>query len=491
MYRILIGSLAVLFLMAAGHPALAQETGSAFYDEGVFAYEDGEYKVAEAAFKKFLKSDPKNPSANHYLGKTYIQMERFGEAKPFLEKAWKGDPELFDLSYDRAFLYYKLADYGKAAGFFKRVIKEDSSHILASFYCGISLYRDRKYKEANPYLLNAADKSHDLKVKAFYYSGLCYFYMGKNVQALEKLIYAKDFTDSQDVRDNAGRWIEKIQGDKKERKPYYFQAKIAYMHDDNVPLGPDEMDERYSGEADSLVAGYASGEYNFVNQDRFFLGAGLSRFQTWYFDQDQNNFSQTSGKLYGRYLADPVTFGLQFKPRVYQLDEEDYLLIYGVSPEISYAVNKQLSVWLSYTYTANDYRQEIDDERDGSTHEAFLDLVYSLRDGGYVLGGIGYEDNTASEVLNDYSRLSLRADGLFELPLDMHFNVAGKYWKKEYKEDDSLDSTRYSIALSLGHSLYFDWLEIAAEYGYTNNDSNYDDDDFTRQLIGIVLTATF
>ena len=107
------------------------------------------------------------------------------------------------------------------------------------------------------------------------------------------------------------------------------------------------------------------------------------------------------------------------------------------------------------------------------------------------MGGIGYEDNTASEVLNDYSRLSLRADGLFELPLDMHFNVAGKYWKKEYKEDDSLDSTRYSIALSLGHSLYFDWLEIAAEYGYTNNDSNYDDDDFTRQLIGIVLTATF
>jgi len=36
------------------------------------------------------------------------------------------------------------------------------------------------------------------------------------VQALEKLIYAKDFTDSQDVRDNAGRWIEKIQGDKNE-----------------------------------------------------------------------------------------------------------------------------------------------------------------------------------------------------------------------------------------------------------------------------------
>ena len=110
MYRILIGSLAALFLRTAGHVVWAQETGSAFYDEGVFAYEDGDYLAAETAFRKVLASAPNNPSAHHHLGKTYIKMERFGEAKPFIDTAWKGDPDLTDLAFDRAFLYYKMKD---------------------------------------------------------------------------------------------------------------------------------------------------------------------------------------------------------------------------------------------------------------------------------------------------------------------------------------------------------------------------------------------
>jgi len=171
MDRILIGSLAVLFLMMAAHPVSAQETEGAFYGEGVFAYEDGSYQVAETAFRKALTSDPNSPSANHYLGKTYIKMERFGEAKPFIETAWKDDPELPDLGFDRAFLYYKMADYGRAAGLFQEVLKEEPSRIMAGFYCGVSLYRDRQYQEANPYLLMVAENSPDLKIKAYYYSG--------------------------------------------------------------------------------------------------------------------------------------------------------------------------------------------------------------------------------------------------------------------------------------------------------------------------------
>ena len=497
MYRILIGSLVVLFLMTVGYPVSAQETGSAFYDEGVFAYEDGDYKAAEAAFRKVLTWDPNNPSANHYLGKTYLKMGRFGEAEPLIKTAWKGDPDLPDLAFDRAFLYYKMTDYGKAAGLFQDVLKEEPSRVLAGFYCGVSLYRNQQYQEANPYLLMAAENSPDLKVKAYYYSGLCLFYMGKDAQAVKKMTYVKANTESKDVRDNAGRWIEKIQAGKKERKPYRIEVKLAYEYDDNVPLEPTDQDDLYSKEKDSLILGYAAGEYDFVDQGTVILGAGISRYQSWHVDLDEYDVSDTALKLYGRYLADPFTYGLQIVPSIYQLDGEDYLLTTQVIPEVSYTINQQVSLWLSYTFSNNDYRKSDFDDRDSNNHEVFLDTVYTLGDDkGYVLGGLGYEYNDASEGTYDYGRLTVRAGGSFDLAYALRFGVLGTYAGKAYKNDDAIEDkkredTRYKITVSLSREFYYEWLEIVAEATYTKNDSNISDYEYTRKVAGIGLSAAF
>ena len=497
MYRILIGSLAVMFLMTAGHPVSAQETGSAFYDQGIFAYEDGHYEAAEAAFRKALTSDPNSPSANHYLGKTYIKMERFRDAEPLIMKAWKGDPDLPDLAFDRAFLYYKMEDYSKAAGLFQDVLKEEPARVLAGFYCGVCLYRNQQYQEANPYLLMAAENSPDLKVKAYYYSGLCFFYMGQDALAANKMIYVKANADSKDVRDNAARWIEKIQADKKERKPYKLQAKLAYEYDNNVPLEPTDQDDLYSDEKDSMIIGSVAGEYNVFNQDSIVIGAGISRYQSWHMDLDEYDASDTALKIYGRYLADPFTYGLQIRPSIYQLDGEDYLLSIQATPEVSYTINQQVSLWLSYTYSNNDYRKSVYDDRDSDNHELFLDTVYTFDgDKGYVLGGIGYEYNDASEDAYDYSRLTVRAGGFFDLAYALRFGVLGTYSGKAYKDDDAIEDkkredTRYNIAVSLSRELYYEWLEIVAEATYTKNDSNISDYEYKRQVVGIGLSAAF
>ena len=497
MYRILIGSLAALFLMTAGHVVWAQETGSAFYDEGVFAYEDGDYLAAETAFRKVLASAPNNPSANHHLGKTYIKMERFGEAKPFIDTAWKGDPDLTDLAFDRAFLYYKMMDYGKAAALFEGVLKEEPERVLAGFYCGVSLYQIGQYQAADPYFMTTAEKSPDLKTKAYYFSGLCLFYMGQKIQALDKMTYVKTHTESKDVRDNAGRWITKIRAEIKESRPYRFQIKLAYEYDDNVPLEPTDQDDLYSDEKDSLILGSVAGEYDFVNQDNLILGTGISRFQSWHMDLDEYDASDTALELYGRYLADPFTYSLQVSPSIYQLDGDDYLFTTQVRPEVSYTVNQQLSVWLSYTFSNRDYRKRAYDDRDSDNHEVFLDTVYTLGDDkGYALGGIGYEYNDASKDLYDYGRLTLKAGGSFYLAYAMRFGVLGTYMGKAYKNDDAMEDkkredTRYQIAVSLSRQLYYEWLEIVAEATYTKNNSNINDYEYKRKVAGIGLSADF
>lgn len=164
-----------------------------------------------------------------------------------------------------------------------------------------------------------------------------------------------------------------------------------------MPLEPTDQDDLFSDEKDSLILGSVAGEYDFVKQDNLILGAGISRFQSWHMDLDEYEASDTTLELYGRYLADPFTYGLQVSPSIYQLDGDNYLFTTHVRPEVSYTVNQQLSVWLSYTFSNRDYRKRAYDDRDSDNHEVFLDTVYILGgDKGYALGGIGYEYNDAS-----------------------------------------------------------------------------------------------
>ncbi len=242
------------------------------------------------------------------------------------------------------------------------------------------------------------------------------------------------------------------------QKPYALEVKLAYEYDNNVPLEPTDQDDLYSEEKDSLILGYAAGQYNIVNQDNLILGAGLSRFQTWHVELDEYDVSETALKLYGYYLTDTFTYGLKLVPSVYQLDGEDYLLTTKIKPEVSYAVNQQVSLWLSYAFSSNDYRQSDYDDRDGSSHQVFLDAVYSLDGGkGYFLGGFGYEDNTASEDIYDYGRLTVRAGGSFDLVYAVRLGVMGTYAGKTYKNDDPIDDkaredARYKVSVSLSLS---------------------------------------
>jgi len=514
MYRILMVSLAVLFLVLTGNSASAQQATNAFYDEGIFAYEDGNYNIAETAFQKALDLDPQNPYANHFLGKTYIKMEQYKKAGKYIEKAWKLDAEMPDLAFDRAFLYYKLEKYGKAAALFKAVLEDEPARIMARFYCGVSLYRDRQYQKANPYLLAAVQGSPDLKVKAYYFSGLCHYYMDQQDQALERMNFVKTNTDSEEVRANAERWIQTIQAGKQERKPYKVELLIAYEYDDNVPLEPDDPEESIEDDLpddkeDFLISAYAAGEYNLVNQENFILGAGLSRYQSMHSELDEYDSSETSGKLYARYKAAPFSLGLQVAPKIYQLDGEDYLLKIEVNPTASYAFNQQWSLWLSYTYADKDYRdndteifKDVEMDRyDASSHEVFLDDVYILsNDMGFLLGGIGYEISTADENKYDYNRLTLRLGGSFNLPYEFRLGLLGSYaaksyLEKEWQDDDGDDAkredARYKITVSLARQLYSDWLEIAAELTYTKNNSDISNYEYTRNQAGIGLIATF
>ncbi|OQX25115.1 MAG: hypothetical protein BWK80_17340 [Desulfobacteraceae bacterium IS3] len=487
--------LILFFLLSLCSSASAQkEMGGAYYDFGVFAYQDGDYEDAEKNFRKALEFEPGNPFYAHYMGKTYLKTERYKEAMTYLSQAMKADPDIAGLKYDMAFIKYKTADYAEAAALFKAVAEKEPSNVLAYYYAGIALYKQGHYKDAQKYLSRAAEKSPNLQANAYYHEALCYQRMGEIRKALDKFAYVKDHADSESLRENAGKWIQAISEKEKAAKPYSLFLKIARRYDDNVQLEPTDTDT-YADEGDSATIAYFSGRYQFIDRESLAMGAGYSHYQTWYDDLSEYDLTGSLFNIYTRYRLYPFNFGLSYLPSYYWADGESYLRRHQFRPDIIMEISDILTGRFSYTYSKDDYLQN--EERNGHSDEFSLDLYCGLPNAiGILSGGLTYEKASASHPDYDYSQLKANLGISLHLPWGMNMDVSGRYYDKKYDNSDSVysverDDSKYNASVSLSRSLFYDWLELAAEFGYTKNDSNIKDYDYEKKVTTLSLTAKY
>jgi tetratricopeptide (TPR) repeat protein len=485
--------LVVLFVLVLFLPANAEDVGDAYYDLGVFAYEDGDYESAERHLKKALEFELNNPFYNHFLGKIYLTTERYQEAMNYLNAAWEVDPDVSELKYDMAFLHFKMSNYPMAPDLFAEIVDEDPSNVLAHYH--------DLYQTALDYFLAAAEKSPANKANGYYYGGVCYWKTGRTEKAVALLEWVKACAEPPELRENASELLHtitkgKIKKEKEEKiaKPYSLYLKTGFYYDDNVPLEPLDKDV-VSDEDDFVTKAYFSGKYNFVNKKEYNLGAGYRHYQAWHYDV--NEYDQTGSvlDLYAKYRLKPLTLGFSFLPSYYWLDVKSYLRRYGVKPEVVWKCNENLSTGVSYSYYDNEYFQN--EDRTGHTNDIFLNAYYSiLNKKGYIFGGIGYEDNSASHPDQDYNRIRTRLGVSLLIPWELKLTLTGKYYDKEYDNVDTFygvkrDDSQYQGSVSISHRFLYDWLNISAELNYTENDSNIDDFEYERTVTGVSLIARY
>lgn len=495
MQRSLYFFLAILFVLCIHFPANGEEEGGrAYFDFGVFAYEDGAYGDAEENFQQALEFDPENPFYNHYLGKTYLKMERYQPAMSHLAKAWEINPEISGLKYDMAYLNYKMSYYRKAAELFSEIIKEEPENVLALYHGGITLFRLERYEEAIDYLVVAADISPNIMDNSYYYAGICYLKGGALKKAVEKFEYVRDHSESESLKEYAIRWLQATEKRKKAQRPYNIYLKVGYEYDDNVMLEPVD-DNIYSDEDDTLLVGYFSGGYDIINRRNFKMGAEYSHYQTMHDDLDEYDLTGSIGNVYARYSMAPVTFGLSYLPHYYWVDSDSFLMRHQLRSDVTWKVDSDLFTRLSYSYYRNNHFQ--DDNRDGHTNEVFLDAYYILGvNKGYLFAGIGYEDNSASHADEYYEQLKTKVGISLKLFWGLDLSLTGRYYEQDYDNRDSFygvkrEDKKYKGSASLSRRIFYDWLSIVGDFSYTKNDSNIDDYEYERNVATLSLTALF
>jgi tetratricopeptide (TPR) repeat protein len=484
-------------LLLPVNPANAAEDvgGGAYYDLGVFALEDGDYQGAEANFTMALTYEPDNAVYLHSLGKVYSKTDRLREAEDAFLKTIALDPNLPGVHYDLALLYYNKKDYAKAADLFVKASKIEPGNVLALYHAGLCLHKLGRYDAALAYFLAASEKSPNIKDNGFYYAGTCYFHLNQIDNALEKFIYVRDHATSENLKENAIKYIAASEKKRRELKPYSLYAKVGCLIDDNVTLDPIDQDFP-SDQNDVALIGYFSGTYDLIRTDALKIGAGYSHYQTQYNSLDQYNLIGSTGNFYARYSLNPFVLGFSILPAHYWLDTDDYMERYQFRPEIKYAVNEKFSLKAIYGYHIVNNMQF--DDKDGHNQEAMLNFDYALPEKtGFLFGGIGVEKFSAQHADEDFDRYkALAGVTLHEATSGVYFTVMGEFSDKCYDNTDSFyaakrSDDKYYLCASLSRRIIYDWLSLGLEYNFTKNDSNIDNFSYKKNAGSLALTANY
>lgn len=471
-------------------PAHAAQSG--YYDLGVFAYEDGDYAVAEGDFLKALKADPYDIDVYHYLGRTYLRLKEIQKADHYLTIVEKMSPGRAGLTSDLALLNMQEKNYAKAVFLFDKVSKSDPRDVLAVYRAGICAFRMGRYKQALRRLSKSADMSPSVKPNADYYAGICAYRLEDMDKAFEKFSTARFTAASDALKKDAEKWLKIISAEKAAMKPYSLYASLGVTYDDNVVLDPVDTDI-FKDQGDISAVGYLSGRYNLVNKRDLKAGIGYSHYQTHHSRWKNYDLAGSIGDFFINYRVNGYELGLTYSPSYYWVQANSFLARNDLSPEVSWQVNETTAATLSYIFRHNNYFT--DPGRDGHANIVSLDIIRALpKDAGSITGGIGYEKNFARSNDEDYGQFEARLGLNWRIMDKTTFSVSGIYDAKNYDSVDSIfgisrDDYRYYGAVSITRTIFYDWLSVSLDIDHTFNDSNIKYYEYRRNTVSFSVSA--
>ena len=487
-------SLTLLILVPVLQETALSMTWEPYYDLGVYAYLENNLAKAESNLLKALDMAPNNEQVHHLLGRLYLKKNQLEPARSHLDDAWRKHPDLPGLAFDRAMVSFHLAEYDTAARQFSALAASSGESSLATYYAGVSLYRQGRFAKALGHLLAAAKKNGSIRDNGYYHAGLCYLETGETKKAVEKFGFVAEQAPSPTLRTQAEKQLAAIRMHQKASRPYHLRLKAGYGYDDNVPLTPLDKDF-YSDEADTFAEVRVSGTYDFIKDGGYLLGAGLDHYQTRYQSLDEFDFSRTGLNFYGLKQLGAVALGFAYSPELYYVAGDEFLIRHRVVPQLLWHVRGPLRLRFSYGFSDNDYKDI--SGQDGHTHEITSEVFWKIgADTGELRFLGGYEKNNASS--SDYSFRVLKTGLGFTTRLSMGFNLdmTGVFEVKDYDHKDShydkkREDTLYAGGAVLSRRVFFPWMTLSAQFRYERNNANIDDFDYRRKVTGLFMSADF
>ncbi len=396
----LLSALVFILTVMLTLPSFANITRSNPYlDLGIFAFEEKDFKSAISHLKRAMLKQPDNPMIYHYLGKTFLDLKRYADAKQYFDQAHQLNPKLEGLLYDRAYLFYLTQDHQQALTAFIDVVQQEPENMLAMYYAAICAFKLNQYNTALKYFLMTAN-SPNAKENSDYYAAVCYLQLGniKDARTLFERIHRESHSDA--LKKDADKWLNYIHMNEKNFRPYQLYMNLSMTYDDNVKLV--SPDDTVSDEDDFLVKALVGGTYHLMQSPLFKMGIGYRHFQTVHVDLDEYNLVSSTGEFFLTYHTNDTTLSFYFTPEYYWLDNKSYLSCQRIQHDIQWQKSKDVKLLANIGYAFNHYLNQ--SEYDGHTTNLGVGIESILPDRKQwkLFAHINAENNSAEGKKKEY-----------------------------------------------------------------------------------------
>ena len=150
------GILGVIAVVALAWWAIAgRKSGSAAYDQGVVAFQEGRREAAEASFRKASTDAPNDPMPHVYLSRLERERGNLSNANAEAVKAVQLGPTNGAALRELASVLFAAQQFDPARTFYIRAIKADSTDRTAQGYLGCTLVRLGRLDEGARWIARA------------------------------------------------------------------------------------------------------------------------------------------------------------------------------------------------------------------------------------------------------------------------------------------------------------------------------------------------
>ncbi len=180
---------------------LAYKRGMSFYEQGLFAKAQQEFKTAVDLLLPINEeaSDLLRTKAELYYAKTSVQLNQPDGEKLILDfiRSNSPDPIANQALIDLANYYYQAKDYDKAIEYFSKVpvnAMPRDQRSEAKFKMGYSFFVKKQFANAKNNFRDIQDIQGDYYYPTNYYLGICYFFEGDYNNAIRNFRVAEQFS---------------------------------------------------------------------------------------------------------------------------------------------------------------------------------------------------------------------------------------------------------------------------------------------------------
>lgn len=119
--------------------------------KGSYYLNEENYDEGVKTFSATLKKNPDEPTANYYMGRYLLALNRPEEALPFLSKAASLEPDKAENQFWLGVAYWSVMDYSKERKCYQKAIDLDVTHVAAHVYLGHNYLDGGSLREALKY----------------------------------------------------------------------------------------------------------------------------------------------------------------------------------------------------------------------------------------------------------------------------------------------------------------------------------------------------